>query len=56
MPTSALPEAPQNLTILLLRRCNALLPILLFHSFGIMFYARLLSTLRHSTSELLRTL
>ena len=56
MPTFALPEAPAQLTLNLLRRRNALLPISLFHSFGIVFYARLLSMPRHSTSELLRTL
>ena len=56
MPTFALPKTPACLTANLLRRWNALLPILLFHSFGIAFDARLLSTLRHSTSELLRTL
>ena len=56
MPTFALPKAPAGLAPHLRRRWNALLPILLFHSFGTVFDARLLSTPRHSTSELLRTL
>ena len=56
MPTSALPSAPARLTTRIRRACNALLPTLQFHSFGTAFDARLLSTPRHSTSELLRTL
>jgi hypothetical protein len=56
MPTFSFPETPQYLTILLLRRWNAPLPIFLFHSFGNMLNARLSSTLDRSTSELLRTL
>jgi hypothetical protein len=59
MPTFAFPSAPPNLTIQLLRKWNAPLPVALLapiHSFGSMLDARLSSTPNRSTSELLRTL
>jgi hypothetical protein len=58
MPTFAFQAAPQHLTVLLLRRLNAPLPVvsLQIHSFGNMLDARLLSMHNRSTSELLRTL
>ena len=59
MPTFAFPSAPPNLTIQLLRKWNAPLPVQYYyeiHSFGSTLDARLLSTPNRSTSELLRTL
>ena len=60
MPTFAFPAAPVYLTVRIRRNWNAPLPIdnfcCLYHSFGGMFDARLLSTPDRSTSELLRTL
>ena len=59
MPTFAFPNAPENLTILLLRQleCSPTNPPFDgVHSFGGMFDARLLSMPDRSTSELLRTL
>ena len=58
MPTFAFVEAPINLTVNLLRRYNAPLPLTLLsiHSFGNKFDARLFSAQGRSTSELLRTL
>ena len=58
MPTFAFVEAPQYLTVLLLCRYNAPLPLDLrqIHSFGDILDARLFSAQERSTSELLRTL
>ena len=58
MPTFAFLTAPINLTVNLLRRQNAPLPLPLLeiHSFGNKFDARLFSAQERSTSELLRTL
>ena len=56
MPTFAFPIAPAYLTVHLPRHGNAPLPLRRVYSFGSMLYARLLSTLYRSTSELLRTL
>ena len=57
MPTFAFPDAPENLTILLLRRpeCSPT-NLFRFHGFGGVLNARLLSIPDRSTSELLRTL
>ena len=59
MPTFAFLEAPQYLTVLLLRRQNAPLPPdgdRQDHSFGGALDARVFSAQERSTSELLRTL
>ena len=56
MPTFAFPYAPPILTNRLQREWNAPLPHFRVQNFGDMLDARLLSTLRRSTSELLRTL
>ena len=62
MPTFAFLSGPPCLTAQLLSKQNAPLPLDpetssgLIHSFGNILDARLLSMLRRSTSELLRTL
>jgi hypothetical protein len=58
MPTFSFLKAPEYLTIRLLRRQNAPLPLALkqSYSFGTILDARLFSAPGHSTSELLRTL
>ena len=56
MPTFSFPEAPAYLTVHLLRRWNAPLPLFQVQSFGLEFDARLFSAQERSTSELLRTL
>ena len=56
MPTFSFVEAPANLTVYLQRRYNAPLPMLSLPQLRWYAYARLLSMLDRSTSELLRTL
>ena len=56
IPAFSLPYTPQLLPVLLLRICNAPLPIFRFYGFGVVFQPRTFSAQDLSTSELLRTL